>query len=438
MKIKRVIAVALSLFMAGGAFTFNAPHVRDYSITADAAGECYTFNSTTGQLTLKGNVVLDEITGFTQKDAVKSIRAAEGTVFPENCQTMFNGYISCTSINLSNVDTSIVTNMARMFQDCIELTSLDLSSFDTSSVIYMNGMFYDCKALTSPDLSSFDTRSVCNMSFMFYGCKALTSLDLSSFETSNVMNMQYMFCNCSSLTSLDLSSFDTSNVNYMSYMFWSCSGLTALDLSSFDTSSVENADAMLEGCTSLSTLTLGKDFGDIAEGHKLPNGTGWVNTSDTSTIISGSGEYAAIQNTGKNTYVWKIPMQGDVNCDGEITVADAVLLQKWLLAVPNTHLPYWQNADLCADEMLNVFDLCLLKRLLVENATYTIRLEDAGAKPTSVAFIIHQYLGCSLAEAKDRVAAAPVNITNSATKADVDQLTADLELVGATISVTLN
>lgn len=93
---------------------------------------------------------------------------------------------------------------------------------------------------------------------------------------------------------------------------------------------------------------------------------------------------------------------------------------------------------MCVDEKLNVFDLCLLKRLLIENATYTIRLEDAGKKPTSVAFIIQQYLGCSLAEARDRVAAAPVNITDSATKADVDQLTADLELAGATISVTRN
>ena len=49
-----------------------------------------------------------------------------------------------------------------------------------------------------------------------------------------------------------------------------------------------------------------------------------------------------------------------------------------------------------------------------------------------------KYLGYSLNEAKNIVNAAPVNITNSAKKADADQLIADLELVGATVSVTLN
>ncbi len=58
---------------------------------------------------------------------------------------------------------------------------------------------------------------------------------------------------------------------------------------------------------------------------------------------------------------------GDVNFDEKFDVADVILLQKWFLAVPNTHLVDWQAADLCEDGRLNVFDLCLMKRLLVEN-----------------------------------------------------------------------
>ena len=57
---------------------------------------------------------------------------------------------------------------------------------------------------------------------------------------------------------------------------------------------------------------------------------------------------------------------GDVNNDGSVTISDAVLLQKWLLSVPNTTLPNWKAADLCKDERLNVFDLCLLKQMLIE------------------------------------------------------------------------
>lgn len=58
-------------------------------------------------------------------------------------------------------------------------------------------------------------------------------------------------------------------------------------------------------------------------------------------------------------------IKGDVNGDGEFNISDVVLLQKWLLAVPDTHLSQWQAADLCKDERLDVFDLCLMKRELL-------------------------------------------------------------------------
>ena len=58
---------------------------------------------------------------------------------------------------------------------------------------------------------------------------------------------------------------------------------------------------------------------------------------------------------------------GDVNADGVFNIADAVLLQKWLLAVPETHLADWKAADFCNDNVLNVFDLCLMKRELLKN-----------------------------------------------------------------------
>ena len=69
-------------------------------------------------------------------------------------------------------------------------------------------------------------------------------------------------------------------------------------------------------------------------------------------------------NVGDREY--GIDKKGDVNCDGEVTIADAVLLQKWLLAVPGTQIPYWKNADLCEDDRLDVFDLVLMRRALIE------------------------------------------------------------------------
>lgn len=62
----------------------------------------------------------------------------------------------------------------------------------------------------------------------------------------------------------------------------------------------------------------------------------------------------------------KFTPSGDVNDDGEFNVSDVVLLQKWLLAVPDTHLANWKAVDFCNDNKLNVFDLCLMKRELIE------------------------------------------------------------------------
>lgn len=58
-------------------------------------------------------------------------------------------------------------------------------------------------------------------------------------------------------------------------------------------------------------------------------------------------------------------VRGDVNSDGEFNISDVVLLQKWLLAMPDTQLSDWNRADLCRDGRLDMSDLCLMKQLLI-------------------------------------------------------------------------
>ena len=79
--------------------------------------------------------------------------------------------------------------------------------------------------------------------------------------------------------------------------------------------------------------------------------------------------------------------------------------------------------------------------MIEQNDTYTIRLEKVGEDITSLTSaisIINKYLGCGLKEAKNIVNSAPVTITDSATRADADQLVADLEGSGSTVTVTKN
>ena len=57
---------------------------------------------------------------------------------------------------------------------------------------------------------------------------------------------------------------------------------------------------------------------------------------------------------------------GDINEDEEITVLDAVMLQKYLLAIETFTQDEFLLADLNQDQRVNVFDLVSLKRMLVE------------------------------------------------------------------------
>ena len=132
---------------------------------------------------------------------------------------IFNHCISLKYINLENLDTSSVENMAQVFYDCSSLISLDLSHFDTSNANTMMGMFKGCSQLSFLDLSNFRTSNVLDMTAMFLGCSNLLSLNLNNFDTSKLTDMHKMFKDCSSLISLDLSSFAISNSPIMTQMF---------------------------------------------------------------------------------------------------------------------------------------------------------------------------------------------------------------------------
>ena len=173
-----------------------------------------------------------------------------------NMSYMFDGMRNLTTLNLSNFDTSRVTDMQYMFSYVSNLTSLNLSNFDTSRVTDMQYMFSYASNLTSLNLSNFDTSKVTNMRYMFYGMSNLAILNLSSFDTSKVTNMNAMFYDVHSLITLNLSNFDTSKVTNMSYMFYGMRNLTTLNLSSFDTSKVTDMEAMFANMSSLISLNL--------------------------------------------------------------------------------------------------------------------------------------------------------------------------------------
>lgn len=57
-------------------------------------------------------------------------------------------------------------------------------------------------------------------------------------------------------------------------------------------------------------------------------------------------------------------IKGDANNDGKITIADAVMLQKWLIGAGE--LTCWTNTDLCEDNIIDVFDMVEMRKLLTD------------------------------------------------------------------------
>lgn len=112
--------------------------------------------------------------------------------------------------------------------------------------------FIECSNLKELDLSNFNTSSMTNMGYMFKGCSSLESITFGeNFSTAKVNGlMSGMFSGCSSLKELDLSSFDTSNVVDMSDMFSGCTKLKTLNLSNFKTDNEYIYDDMFAGSNS--------------------------------------------------------------------------------------------------------------------------------------------------------------------------------------------
>ena len=236
-----------------------------------------------------------------------------------NMKAMFAGLFRLTTLDLSNFDTSKVTDMSDMFSYMSSLTNLNLSNFDTSKVEHMNDMFINMSNLTTLDLSNFDTSKVTNMVAMFSGMSNLTTLNLSSFDTSKVICMDSMFSIVSNLTNLNLSNFDTSKVTGMSAMFSGMRNLTTLNLSNFDTSQVTRMNSMFSNMSNLTTLDLSNfDTSKVVNMDSMFLGMTNLTTLDlsnfdTSQVTNMAGMFALHHDDGLADRLEKIYVNNDFN-----------------------------------------------------------------------------------------------------------------------------
>lgn len=225
----------------------------DYELIIGNEGEEYTFTDRLSRI--ESTYSWQSSWNLNQK--IKSVRF-EGTVHGTGSMAfMFSNFRIATKIDLTNFDTSNVTDLSNMFSNCWALQELTISHISTYQVKNMANMFYKCKSLETLDLNHWNTEHVTNMSNMFNECVALKSISFgSAFNTSSVTDMACMFWKCNSLEALDVSSFDTSNVTSMLEMFSECYTLSELDLSNFNTAKVTNMRQMFSFCQNLQNLDI--------------------------------------------------------------------------------------------------------------------------------------------------------------------------------------
>lgn len=147
-------------------------------------GDGWVLNSL-GELIFNKEMTLDRINLTTDnsiKGKVKKIIFNAKVTCPAQSANLFQGYDNLTSIeNLSNLDTSNVTDFSFFFANDTSLKNVDLSKINTSSATNMMGMFSNCDISTWQGLNSLNTANVSSFVRMF-DSTTMDNLDLSSFQ----------------------------------------------------------------------------------------------------------------------------------------------------------------------------------------------------------------------------------------------------------------
>lgn len=171
---------------------------------------------------------------------------------------------------------------------------------------------------------------------MFNGAYVLNYVDIPNTVTGIG---EYSFCECESLSNITIPSSVTS---IGTNAFYKCDNLRYVVIPETVTRISSHAFGFSDYDDKTESYIKKDDFkiygypGSEAERYALENGI----------------DFAPLSR-----------IKGDANMDGKVNIADVVMLQKWILGAGD--LTCWQNVDLCQNNQIDVFDLVMLKRMLL-------------------------------------------------------------------------
>lgn len=197
----------------------------------------------------------------------------------------------------------------------------------------------------------------------FHNCINLTEINLpeSLYQISNSV-----FAGCEKLNNVTL---PESLAIIDLTLFSGCSSIEEITVPEY----AERIEwGAFEGCESLKRITILRPECEIEDAPEtICNTCDYDENFNTTTSFTGTiyGYENSTAQKYAEKYGYKFEslgksyIKGDCNDDGAVNIADAVMLQKFLLG--DGSLAEWKNADLCEDERIDVFDMIVMRRLIV-------------------------------------------------------------------------
>lgn len=231
------------------------------------------------------------------------------------------------------------------FIECTNLTSITIPNSVTE---IGDSAFMFCGVLKEINIPDSVTE-IGNSAFM--GCIALEEINIPDSVTE-IGGSAFMFCEA--LEEINI----PNNVKYIySYTFRGCTNLIKIIIPN---SVISIGDMAFFKC-SISATILNSEC-EIGNYNHFDYIYGYENSTAQTYAEKNNCKFESLEEAPN-----KETSTGDINDDDTVTISDAVILQKYLLGDSDAKFTDWQNADLCADGRLDVFDLCMMKKKLVED-----------------------------------------------------------------------
>lgn len=261
-----------------GVFQSNSSEYIPITVSMDTSNVTSMINSFADNPNLKSvdlrnwntNKVEDFFYIFRSCSNLSEILGIENivTASANNLFGFFSGCVALPEINMSNWDTSNVTNFGEMF-DNLSVGSINIKPLSFVSATSIAGMFQNLTNLTSIEANEGQIvgtkEKAIDIGRLFSYCSKLTSMNLNFLSGYFCTDSNGIFQNCSELQTVDLSSIKIISGSYTASfvnMFNGCSKLTTIigldtlgeDITMSSTSTY--LTRMFANCTSLETISI--------------------------------------------------------------------------------------------------------------------------------------------------------------------------------------